>query len=57
MVALITVDAVVDIPRHVVVLEIVRIIAAVAAGALEDGIVIRVDVAGGAHTISVTVSD
>jgi len=55
LMTLITVNAVVDIPGHVVVLEIVRIIAAMAASALEDGIVVRVDMAGRAHVVRVTV--
>ena len=55
--ALITINAVVDIARHVVVLEIVRIVAAMAPGALEDGVVIRVDMARRAHFVGVAVGD
>lgn len=52
---LVTVDAVVDIPRHVVVLEIVRVVAAMASCALEDGVVVRVDVAGRANSARIAV--
>jgi len=54
-VTLITVDAVVDISRHVVVLEIIRVVAAMTAGALKHGVVIRIDMAGGADVVGVTV--
>jgi len=47
-VTLITVDAVVDIPVHVGMLEIVCVIATMASGALEDRVIIGVDVARGA---------
>ena len=53
---LVTVDAVVDVPRHVVVLEIIRVIAAMTSGALEDGIVVRVGVAGRAHIAGVAMA-
>lgn len=43
--ALVTIDAVVNIAADIRVLEIGSIIAAVASGALEDGIVVRVDMA------------
>jgi len=56
-VTLITVDAVVDIPVHIRVAEIVCIIAAMARGALEDRVIIGVDVASGAHTVGVAVID
>ena len=46
---LVTVDAVVDISRHLIVLEVVWVVASVAAGALEDRVVVRVDVAGRAN--------
>ena len=55
--ALITVDAVVDISVHIGVVEIVRVIATMASGALEDRVIIGVDVARGAHTIGTAVSD
>jgi hypothetical protein len=55
LVALITINAVVDISRHIVVLEIIRVIAAMATGALEDGVVVRIDMAGGAHVIRIAV--
>lgn len=50
---LVAVDAVVDIPGHVVVLEIVRVITAMARRALEDGVVVRVDMACGAHVVRI----
>jgi len=56
-VTLVTVDAVVDIPRHVVVLEIVRVIATMASRALEDGVVVRVDMAGRANSARIAVVD
>ena len=56
-VALIAVNAVVDISRNIFVPEIARIVSSVAARALEDGIVVRVRVAGGAHAVSVAMID
>ena len=53
--ALITINAVVDIPAYFFVVEIGRVIAAMATGALEDGVVVRINVARGAHVIRVTV--
>jgi hypothetical protein len=44
--ALVAVDAVVDIPRHILVVEVGGVVATVTAGALEDGVVIGIDVAG-----------
>lgn len=55
--ALVTIDAVVDIARHLIVLEIVGIISTMASGALEDGVVIGIGVAGRAHAAGVTVSN
>ena len=55
--AVITVSAVVDVPVHIWVMEIGRVIAAMAIGALEDGIIIRVGVARRAHTVGVAVID
>lgn len=52
---LVTVDAVVDIPWHVVVREIVRVVAAVASRALEGGVVVRIDMAGRTHSVSIAV--
>ena len=49
--ALVAVDAVVDISRHVVVLEVVSVVSAMAAGALENGVVVRVDMAGRANVV------
>ena len=54
---LVTVDAVVDIPRHVVVLEIVRVVAAMASRALEGGVIVRVDVASRANSARIAVVD
>lgn len=53
--ALIAVDAVVDVSRNIVVLEIVGVVSAVASRALKDGIVVRIGVACGAHVIRVAV--
>lgn len=55
LVTLVTVDAVVDIPWHVVVLEIVRVVAAMASCALEDGVAVRVDVADRANSARIAV--
>ena len=52
---LVTIDAVVDISRHVVVLEVIGVIAAVTPGALEHGVVVRIRVACRAHIAGVTV--
>ncbi len=54
--ALVTVDAVVDVARHVLVAEVSGIIPAMAAGALEYGVVIRVDVAGCTNVIGIAVT-
>jgi hypothetical protein len=40
LMTLVTVDTVVDIPGHVIVLEVLRVVAAMASGALEDGVVV-----------------
>lgn len=53
--ALIAVDAVVDIARDVVVVEVVGVVPSVAPGALKNRVVVRVGVAGGAHVVRVTV--
>ena len=50
---LVTVDAVVHVPIDLRVLEVIRIVAAMAAGALEDRIVIRVGMARGANTVCI----
>ncbi len=52
-VALVTIGAVVDVPRHVVVLEVVGVVAAMASGALEDGVVVRAGVACRADTVRI----
>ena len=56
--ALITIDAVVDIPADIRVVEIGRVIAAMfmASGACKDGIVVRTNVARGAHVIRIAVT-
>jgi hypothetical protein len=56
LVTLIAVDAVVDISRHVVVLEIIRVVATMAAGALEHGVVVRIDVARRANIAGAAVA-
>ena len=53
---LVTVDAVVDIPRHVVMLEVLRVITAMTSGALEDGVVVRIGVARRAHVAGIAVA-
>ena len=55
--ALIAVDAVVDVPRHPLVLEVCRIVAAMAAGALEDRVVVGIDMAGLADAIGIAMVD
>ena len=54
--ALVTIDAVVNVARDALMLKIVGIVTAVTTGALEDGVVIRVDVAGRANVIRVAVT-
>ena len=53
---LVTVDAVVDIARHIVVLEVLRVIAAMTSSALEDGVVVRIGVARRAHIAGIAVA-
>lgn len=53
---LVTVNAVVDVARHLLVLEIVGVVPAVASRALEHRIVIRVRMARGANIVRVTVA-
>lgn len=54
--ALVTVDAVVHITRYPLVTKVGGIVPAMTAGALEDGVVIRVDVAGSANVIRIAVT-
>ena len=54
--ALITINAVVDIPADIRVVEIGRVIAAMASGALKDGVVVRISVTRGAHVIRIAVT-
>ena len=54
--ALVTIDAVVNVARDALMLEIVGIVTAVTTGALEYRVVIRVDVAGRANVIGVAVT-
>ena len=56
LVTLIAIDAVVDIARNVVVVEVVRVVAAMASRALEHRVVIRIRMAGRAHTVGVAVA-
>jgi len=55
LVTLVTIDAVVHIARHVVVLEVIRVVAAVTAGALEHGVVVGIQMACRANVIRVAV--
>ena len=55
--ALVTVNAVVNVPVNVGVMEIVGVIASMAARALEDRVVTAVDVTRGALAVSVAVVD
>ena len=54
--ALIAVNAVVDISGHVVVLEVIGVVAAMASGALEDGVVVRINVARRANIVRIAVA-
>lgn len=54
--ALVTVNAVVDVSRHFLVLEVVRIVIPVASRALEYGIVIRIDMARRADVVRVAMT-
>jgi len=56
LMALVTVDAVVNVARHVFVVEVGGIVSAMAAGALEYCVIIRVDVAGCANVIGIAVT-
>ena len=53
--ALVTVNAVVHVAVHFVVLEIVRVVVAMAARALEDRVVTAINVARGALAVRVAV--
>ena len=55
--ALVTVDAVVHIPVYVRVAEVSSVVAAMAARALEDRVVVRVRMAGRANAIGVAMVD
>ena len=50
---LVTINAVVDIPSDVVMVEIVGVVSAMTTGALEYGIVVRVGMAGRAHVVRI----
>ena len=52
-VTLITIDAVVDVSRHFVVMEIVCIIPPMAAGALEYRVIVRIRMTRRTHTVGV----
>ena len=56
LMALVTIHTVVDIPSHMVMLEIVCVVSAMTAGALEYGIVVRVRMAGRAHVVRVAMA-
>jgi len=56
-VTLVAVNAVVHIPVHILVVKVTRIVAAVAARALEHGVVARICVARGANTVCVSMGD
>jgi len=56
LVTLVAVDAVVHIAGHIRVLEVVRVIAAVTTRALENRVIVRVDVAGRANSTSIAVA-
>lgn len=53
---LVAINAVVDIARHLIVLEIVRIVSAMASRALEHGVVIGVRVARRAHSARIAMT-
>ena len=55
LMALVTIHAVVHIPADVRVMEIVRVPAPMATRALENGVVVRIRVAGGTNAVSVAV--
>jgi len=56
LVTLVAVDAVVDITRNVVVMEVVGVIAAMASSALENGVVVGVDMARRTHPTGVAMA-
>ena len=51
--ALVAIDAVIDVARHARVLEVRRIVTAMATRALEYGVVVGIDVARRAHSVRV----
>ena len=55
LMALVAIDAVVDVAGDLLVVEVAGVVASVAASALEDRIIVGVDVAGGAHVVGVAV--
>lgn len=55
--ALVAVDAVVHVPIHSVVLEVIGVVAAVATRALEYRVVVRIRMAGGANAVCVAMVD
>lgn len=54
---LVTIDAVVNIASHLRVREIRRVVVAVATSALEDGIVVGVDMTGRANAVRIAVGN
>jgi len=55
--ALVTVNAVVHIPVHILVVEVGGVVASVATRALEYGVVVRIRVARGANTVCAAMVD
>lgn len=55
LVALVTVHAVVDVPTHIGMVEVGRVVISMASSALEDRIITRVGMAGSAHAIRISV--
>ena len=53
---LVTVDAVIDVTRDVLVTEVSRIVPTMATGALEHCVVIRIDMARGTNVVGVAVT-
>lgn len=57
LVTLVAVNAVVHVPAHVIVLEVVGVVAAMAARTLENGVVAGINVARGAHAVGVAMGN
>ena len=50
--ALVAINAVIYVARDAIMIKIVGIVTTVTSGALEDGVIVRVDMAGGAYVVS-----